>query len=55
MSWDHASVRECNWVPGSYYLVRREVIEQVGLFDPRYFLYYEKSTIVVGSGRPAGA
>jgi N-acetylglucosaminyl-diphospho-decaprenol L-rhamnosyltransferase len=42
MSWDHASVRECDWVPGCYYLVRREVIERVGLFDQRYFLYYEE-------------
>jgi N-acetylglucosaminyl-diphospho-decaprenol L-rhamnosyltransferase len=42
MTWDHASVRECDWVPGCYYLVRREVIERVGLFDPRYFLYYEE-------------
>jgi GT2 family glycosyltransferase len=42
MGWDHASVRECDWVPGCYYLIRREVIDQVGLFDPRYFLYYEE-------------
>jgi hypothetical protein len=42
MTWDHASVRECDWVPGCYYLVRREVIDQVGLFDPRYFLYFEE-------------
>jgi hypothetical protein len=42
MSWDHASVRECDWVPGCYYLIRREVIEHIGLFDPRYFLYYEE-------------
>lgn len=42
MAWDHQSVRECDWVPGCYYLVRREVIDQVGLFDPRFFLYYEE-------------
>lgn len=42
MAWDHASVRECDWVPGCYYLVRRQVIDQVGLFDPRYFLYCEE-------------
>jgi GT2 family glycosyltransferase len=42
MNWDHASVRKCDWVPGCYYLVRREVIDEVGLFDPRYFLYYEE-------------
>ena len=42
MDWDHASVRECDWVPGCYYLVRKEVIDRVGLFDPRFFLYYEE-------------
>jgi N-acetylglucosaminyl-diphospho-decaprenol L-rhamnosyltransferase len=42
MSWDHAAVKNCDWVPGCYYLVRKEVIDQVGLFDPRYFLYYEE-------------
>jgi len=42
MSWDHASVRDCDWVPGCYFLIRKEVVDQVGLFDPRYFLYYEE-------------
>lgn len=42
MKWDHASVRECDWVPGCYYLIRREVVDQLGLFDPRFFLYYEE-------------
>jgi GT2 family glycosyltransferase len=42
LSWDHTWIRECDWVPGCYYLVRREVVERVGLFDPRYFLYYEE-------------
>jgi len=42
MSWDHAAVRDCDWVPGCFYLVRPEVIERVGLFDPRFFLYFEE-------------
>lgn len=42
MSWDHNTVRSCDWVPGCYCLIRKEVIDQVGLFDPRYFLYYEE-------------
>jgi GT2 family glycosyltransferase len=42
MAWDHKGTRTCDWVPGCYYLVRKEVIDQVGLFDPRFFLYYEE-------------
>lgn len=42
LDWDHASVRRCDWVPGCYYLVRKTVIDQIGLFDPRYFLYCEE-------------
>jgi len=41
MQWDHASIRQCDWVTGCFYLARRELIDQVGLFDPRYFFYYE--------------
>jgi len=42
MEWAHDEPRECDWVPGCYYLIRREVMDAVGLFDPRYFLYYEE-------------
>jgi GT2 family glycosyltransferase len=37
-----AGAWECDWVVGCFYLTRREVIQQVGLFDPRYFLYFEE-------------
>lgn len=39
---DHGSVADCDWVPGCYYLVRRAVLDQIGLFDPRFFLYFEE-------------
>jgi GT2 family glycosyltransferase len=39
---DHTLVSECDWVPGCYYLVRRAVLEEIGLFDPRFFLYFEE-------------
>jgi N-acetylglucosaminyl-diphospho-decaprenol L-rhamnosyltransferase len=42
MSWDHQSTRQCDWVPGCFYLVRKAVLDQLGLFDPRFFLYYEE-------------
>ena len=31
-----------DWVPGAFAILRRETIEQVGFFDPRFFLYYEE-------------
>lgn len=42
MTWAHDTVRTCDWVVGCYYLVRKEVIEQIGLFDRQYFLYFEE-------------
>jgi N-acetylglucosaminyl-diphospho-decaprenol L-rhamnosyltransferase len=40
--WNRESLVECDWVPGCFYLFRRALIKEVGLFDPRYFLYYEE-------------
>jgi N-acetylglucosaminyl-diphospho-decaprenol L-rhamnosyltransferase len=39
---DHTVDAECDWVPGCYYLVRRAVLDQIGLFDPRFFMYFEE-------------
>ncbi len=41
-SWDPSISCECDWVPGCFYFLRREVAESCGLFDPRYFLYCEE-------------
>ena len=40
--WNSSLTQNCDWVPGCYYLVRKSVIDQVGLFDPLYFLYCEE-------------
>lgn len=42
LSQDHSVVSECDWVPGCYYLVRRAVLDQIGLFDARFFMYFEE-------------
>jgi N-acetylglucosaminyl-diphospho-decaprenol L-rhamnosyltransferase len=34
--------QSCDWVPGCYYMVRKQVVNDVGLFDPLYFLYSEE-------------
>jgi len=33
---------ETDWTPGAYAILRREALDRVGLFDPRFFLYYEE-------------
>lgn len=46
-----ADARECDWVPGCFLLIRKEVIDEVGLFDPRYFLYYEEVDLCLAAQR----
>lgn len=36
------TVHETNWVAGASMIIRREVIEQIGLLDENYFMYYEE-------------
>lgn len=54
MNWDHSRIRECDWVPGCYYLVRKQVIDQIGLFDPNSSSTTRRSIIVAERIRPGG-
>lgn len=41
--WDRKSRRQVDVVSGSFMMVRREAIKQVGRMDEDYFLYYEET------------
>ncbi len=42
-SWaDPLKAATVDWVPGAFVILRRNLVEQIGLFDPRFFLYYEE-------------
>ncbi|HRY36358.1 MAG TPA: glycosyltransferase family 2 protein [Candidatus Magasanikbacteria bacterium] len=39
--FDHNETRPVDWVLGAAMVVRKEVVDQIGWFDPRYFMYLE--------------
>ena len=43
--FDHNSIIEVDWVPGTFTMSRRKMLEQTGLFDERFYIYYEETDL----------
>ena len=49
--FDHQSVLAVDWVPGTFTAIRRSMIEQIGFFDERFYLYYEETDLCLRANR----
>jgi GT2 family glycosyltransferase len=47
----HDRVREVDWVPGTFTLLRRKMLDQIGFFDERFFMYYEETDLCLRAKR----
>jgi N-acetylglucosaminyl-diphospho-decaprenol L-rhamnosyltransferase len=43
--FDHNRIQEVDWVPGTFTIYRRRMLTQTGLFDERFFIYYEETDL----------
>jgi N-acetylglucosaminyl-diphospho-decaprenol L-rhamnosyltransferase len=49
--FDHRSAIEVEWVPGTFSLIRRDMLEEIGFFDERFYLYYEETDLCLRARR----
>jgi len=40
--WDHSDIKEVDQIMGSFMFIRSDVLEQIGSFDERYWMYFEE-------------
>ena len=52
--FDHKSKKDVNWLMGSCLLIRGETLKDVGVFDERFFMYFEDTDLcrrIIKSGK----
>ena len=42
LDWDHSDEREVDQIMGSFMFIRKAVLDEVGHFDPIYWMYFEE-------------
>lgn len=48
---DHDRPIEVDWVPGTFTVLRRQLLEDIGFFDERFYLYYEETDLCLRAKR----
>jgi GT2 family glycosyltransferase len=43
--FDHKTIKEVDWLLGSFLFCRTKALKEVGLFDERFFLYFEDTDL----------
>jgi len=43
----HDRPQEVDWVPGTFTIVRKKMLDEIGFFDERFFIYYEETDLCV--------
>ncbi|MBI4133081.1 glycosyltransferase family 2 protein [Candidatus Uhrbacteria bacterium] len=43
--WDHRDEREVDWLLGACIVLRRSMLDAIGLFDEQFFLYFEDTDL----------
>jgi hypothetical protein len=41
--WDHKQIRQVDCVSGCFFMIKKEVLEEIGLLDEEFVMYYEDS------------
>jgi N-acetylglucosaminyl-diphospho-decaprenol L-rhamnosyltransferase len=48
LSWDHKSVRDCDWVVGCYLLTRKDLVDTMGFFlTEDFFMYNDDNDLCI--------
>jgi GT2 family glycosyltransferase len=41
----HDRAVEVDWVPGTFSIIRKEMLDAIGMFDERFYIYYEETDL----------
>ena len=41
----HDKPQEVDWVPGTFTIVRKKMLDEIGFFDKRFYIYYEETDL----------